>query len=261
MLTAAAGAGPLATEAGKLAGRLKDRVAVVTGGASGIGRASAELFAAEGACVLAVDLRPGEPFAVKAVELFAIDISQSDAPAAIVAEAERRFGGLDIVFNNAGVSQVTPLMEMSDADWDRILDVNLRAVFRLTRAASPLLVKSHAGRVIATASTAAKLSAGHMGAYDVSKAGVAVLMRAFAADLGPHGVTANAILPGPTKTPMVAARLNDAARVEAWTKHTFLKRLAEPEEIARVALFLASDDSSNVTGQAIAADGGFASSL
>lgn len=241
--------------------RLRDRVAVITGGVSGIGRASAELFAAEGARVLAVDRQLGEPFRSPRVETFVADITEDGAPRAIVSEAERRFGQLDIVFNNAGISQVTPLFEMTDSDWDRIINVNLRAAFRLTREASPFLVRSKAGRIIATASTAAKLSAGKMGAYDVSKAGIAVLMRAFAADLGLYGVTANAILPGPTRTPLVTARLNDPAHVEGWTKHTFLKRLGEPEEIARVALFLASDDSSNVTGQSIAADGGFASSL
>jgi NAD(P)-dependent dehydrogenase (short-subunit alcohol dehydrogenase family) len=209
-----------------------------------------------------VDLQPPSPgFGSDAIHFLQLDICDNNAPERIMLRTEQLFGRLDIVFNNAGIAQKVPLADMCDADWDRMMNVNVRAAFRLTRCAIPLLSRSPAGRIIATASAAATLSAGGLGAYETSKAALAVLMRAFAADLGVLGITANAILPGPTRTALVQARLNDPEHVRWWEKHTFLRRLGEPQEVARAALFFASSDSSNVTGQMLAVDGGFASSL
>lgn len=236
---------------------LTGRVAAVTGAASGIGRATAELFAAEGCGVLAVD-RPGTEagYSHVAIQSFACDVTDEEAPQTIVGEAEARLGGIDILFNNAGIGVSAPAAEMSDAVWDRVQEVNLRAVFRLTRAAIPLLIRSAAGRIINTASVMAEGADYGLAAYSASKAGVVGLTRTLALELGRHGITANAILPGAIHTGMTAASFAHPDIAAAWAKKSPLKRLGEPLDVARAALFLASDDGGFVTGQSIAVDGG-----
>jgi len=238
-------------------GRLEGRAAIVTGAASGIGRASAELFAAEGARVLAVD-RPGANLAFDngAIETLGVDLADDASAPAIVDRALAAFGKLDILYNNAGVGSNALASEMTDAEWDRTLGVNLRAVFRLSRQAIPHIVKSPAGRILCTASVMANGSDYGLAAYCASKAGVTGLVRTLALELGKHGVTVNAILPGAIRTGMTAGSFanNDVASV--WAKKSVLRRLGEPIDVARVALFLVSDDAAFVTGQEIAADGG-----
>ncbi len=238
-------------------GRLQGRAAIVTGAASGIGRASAELFAAEGALVLAVD-RPGANLVFEhgAIETLGVDISEDAAPAAIVDAAVQAFGKLDIVYSNAGVSGSTPVGETSDAEFDRQYGVNLRAGFRISREATPHLVKSGVGRLIYTASIMARHTDNGLVAYSASKAGLVGMMRTFALELGRHGVTANAILPGAIATGMTAASFQRDDIAAIWAKKAALKRLGQPIDIARAALFLASDDGGFVTGQALGVDGG-----
>jgi 3-oxoacyl-[acyl-carrier protein] reductase len=240
-----------------VAGRLQGRRAIVTGAASGIGRASAELFAAEGAKVLAVDL-PGAAldFEGGAITGLEADVSTDEAPAAIIEAVVSRLGGLDILFNNAGVGAAAPAAEMTDAVWDKVQSVNLRAVFRLTRAAIPHLTASAAGRIICTSSVMAEGTDFGLAAYCASKAGILGLTRTLALELGRRGVTANAILPGAIMTGMTAQTLSRPEVAEVWARKSVLRRLGQPIDIARVALFLASDDAAFVTGQAIAADGG-----
>ncbi len=237
--------------------RLKDRIAVVTGAASGIGRASAELFAAEGARVFAVD-RPGSDLTFQATGITALaaDLTESDAPARIIAAVTEAYGGLDILYNNAGVSGSSLAQDMTDETFDRVLAVNLRAVFRLTREATPLLIRSTAGRILNTASVMALGTDYGLAAYCASKAGVLGLTRTLALELGKHGVTANAILPGAIQTGMTAASFARPDVAAVWARKSVLRRLGQPEDVARVALFLASEDGGFVTGQAIAADGG-----
>lgn len=237
--------------------RLTGRTALITGAASGIGRASAELFAAEGARVLAVD-RPGADLAFEhpAIHTLECDVAGEDAPQVMVGEAERRLGGIDILFNNAGVGAGSPAVDTSDEVWDRVNDINLRAVFRLTRAAIPLLIQSEAGRIINTASVMAEGTDYGLAAYCASKAGVVGLTRTLALELGRHGVTANAILPGAIHTGMTAASFANEDIAAVWAKKSPLKRLGQPVDVARVALFVASGDSGFVTGQSIAVDGG-----
>ena len=238
-------------------GRLEGRKAIVTGAASGIGRASAELFAAEGARVLAVD-RPGSnlTFEHGAIASLGVDLAEDASPKAIVDLATDRFGGLDILFNNAGIGSNALVAQMTDEQWDHTQDVNLRAAFRLSREAIPHLITSAAGRVICTASVMANGTDYGLAAYCASKAGVVGLTRTLALELGKWGVTANAILPGAIRTGMTRQSFDNPDVAAVWAKKSVLRRLGEPIDVARLALFLASEDSGFVTGQAIAADGG-----
>lgn len=240
--------------------RLRDRRVIITGAASGIGLASARLFAAEGARVLATDL-PGKglPEIAAAIGCASVeaDVAAPDAPHRLIDAAVSAWGGLDVLFNNAGVAASVPAQSMSDEDWDRVMAVNLGAVFRLCRAAIPHLIGSPAGRIINTASVMAEGTDYGLAAYCASKAGVAGLTRTLALELGKHCVTANWLLPGAIRTGMTGP-LWDARPdlAEIWAKKAALRRLGAPEDLARAALFLASDDAAFVTGHGLVVDGG-----
>jgi 3-oxoacyl-[acyl-carrier protein] reductase len=238
-------------------GRLGGRRAIVTGAASGIGKASVELFALEGANVLAVDL-PGKGLATaERIRPLEIDISGDDAPDRIISAAVETLGGIDILFNNAGISGRWKIEEITDAQWDRTFAVNVRAPFRIARAAVPELKKSTAGRIINTASVMAESADIGLAAYCGSKAGVAGLTRVLALELGRYGITANYIMPGAIRTGMTSALWDERPDIaEIWAKKSPLRRLGAPEDMARVALFLASDDGGFVTGHGLCADGG-----
>ncbi|MGB5091969.1 MAG: SDR family NAD(P)-dependent oxidoreductase [Parvibaculum sp.] len=239
--------------------RLANKVAVITGAASGIGKASATLFASEGARVLAVDL-PGKGLAAahqghdRIVTLEA-DVSAPDAAEIIIGGAIKAFRALDILFNNAGVALGGPVESLSEADWDRTMAVNVRSHFILSRAAIPHLRKSGHGRIINTASVMAEGTDFGLAAYCASKAGVAGLTRNLALELGKYGITANYILPGAIVTGMTKS-FDDPAIAEIWAKKSPLRRLGEPIDIARGALFLASADGGFVTGHGLNVDGG-----
>ena len=234
--------------------RLNKRVAIVTGAASGIGRATAELFAAEGARVLAGDL---SPFTLEAngIETLAQDVAMPDAGIRIVKAALDAFGQLDIIMNNAGVAFGAPLETFPDDYWDKTMAVNVTAQFKLVRAAVPHLKESKAGRVINVASIMAESSNYGLAAYSASKAAVAGLTRNLALELGGYGITANYILPGAILTGM-APDIGEGKANEVWAKKAALKRIGQPLDIARGALFLASDDGGFVTGHGLNVDGG-----
>jgi len=240
--------------------RLQDKAAIVTGAASGMGRASAILFAENGARVLAVD-RPGTDLAGtaqshQAIRVLEADIAEAGAPERIIAHAVGAFGRLDILMNNAGVSHRAPVEEMQEDDWDRVCAVNVRAQFLLCRAAIPHLKASGAGRIINVASVMAEATDFGLAAYCASKAGVAGLTRTLALELGRFGITANYIEPGAILTGMTAKAFSDPHIAEVWAKKSPLKRLGQPIDIARGALFLASDDGAFVTGHGLRIDGG-----
>ena len=237
--------------------RLQGRVAIVTGAASGIGKASAELFANEGARVFAVDLKPFTSNHEN-IETFAKDVTDNDAATAIVEGAVERYGQLDILMNNAGVGMtvVAPLEFLDDEKWDTSLSVNLTSCFKLSKAASPYLKKSSAGRIINVASVMAEGANSTSAAYSAAKAGVAGLTRSLAMSLGKDDVLANYILPGAVKTGMTEEMFKNDRIAQGFVSRSSLKRLAEPIDIARAALFLASDDCSFVTGHGLVVDGG-----
>jgi 3-oxoacyl-[acyl-carrier protein] reductase len=240
--------------------RLQDRKAIVTGAASGIGQAAAQLFAAEGAHVLAVD-RPGSNLAEAhadqpRIETLEKDITDADAPERIVGTAVETFGGLDILFNNAGVSFNALADRQTDEEWSRTLDVNLTGQFRLARAAVPYLQDSATPRVINTASVMARMTDYGLVAYCASKAGVAGMTRSLAWDLGKYGITANYIEPGAIYTGLTRRNFDNQDIADVWARKAALRRLGQPIDIARAALFLASDDAAFVTGHGLTVDGG-----
>jgi len=243
-----------------MADRLSGKTAIVTGAGSGIGRASAQLFASEGADVLAVDLPDsdlgGTAAGHEGIHVLQQSVAEREAPDRIVGACIERYGKLDILFNNAGVSRNALAEAMTDDEWDITLSVNVTAQFRLARAAIPHLKESPAGRIINTASVMARYTDYGLAAYCASKAGVAGLTRTLALELGKFGVTANYIEPGAIQTGMTAASFADANIAEIWAKKSVLRRLGEPRDIARGALFLASDDSAFVTGHGLTVDGG-----
>lgn len=240
--------------------RLTDKVAIVTGAASGIGQATAQLFAAEGARVLAVD-RPGTALAEAhaagaGVGTLEQDVADDDAAERIVGAAVERYGGLDIMMNNAGTSQSILAENFPTDEWDRTFSVNLRAVFLLCRRAIPELRARGGGRIINTASVMTERTDYGLSAYCASKAGVAGLTRTLALELGKYGITANWIEPGAIYTGMTRRNFDNDEIRRVWEKKSPLKRLGQPLDIARGALFLASEDSAFVTGQGLVIDGG-----
>lgn len=239
--------------------RLEGRAAIVTGAASGIGRATADLFAREGAMVLAVD-RPGTDIASSHDHAYVTtleqDITGADAPEAIVDAAVGKFGKLDIVYNNAGVSRNALGEYMTDDEWNITIAVNLTAAFKIARAAIPHLKDSPAGRIISTASVMARMTDYGLTAYCASKAGVAGMTRTLALELGKFGITVNCIEPGAIQTGMTANSFANEDIAAIWAKKAALRRLGDPIDIARAALFLASDDAGFVSGHSLTVDGG-----
>ena len=255
-----------------MAGRLEGKRAIVTGAASGIGRASARLFAAEGARVVAVDVDEdgleetvaGCEHAGRMVAVPADAGSEADVKR-FVASCIEAFGGVDVVFANAGIAgPLTPLAEQTVEIWNRVLRVNLIGPFLAIREVVPHMVAQQAGSIVCTASVAGlRANAGPI-PYSASKAGVVSLVQTVANELYGTGVRVNAICPGLIETG-ITKPLFDRAR-ERGTEGRIgqlnpLTRHGDPEEIAKMALFLASDDASYVNGQALAVDGGLTSTL
>lgn len=240
--------------------RLEGKVAIVTGAASGIGHATARLFADEGAKVVAVDL-PASAIddvheGVENIVPLAADITEDDAAEFIVRTTVVRFDGLDILVNNAGVgsnhlAEVLPVHE-----WDRVIGVNLRGTFLLCQRAIPELRARGKGRIVNIASVMARHTDYGLAAYCASKAGVAGLTRTLALELGKFGITANYIEPGPIYTGMTRQNFDQEYIRQVWEKKTAVRRLGQPIDIARGILFLASDDAAYVTGHGLVIDGG-----
>ncbi|WP_332680971.1 SDR family oxidoreductase [Bosea sp. (in: a-proteobacteria)] len=247
---------------------LSNKVAIVTGASSGIGRAAAALFASEGARVVVTARRQAEidglaaEIAAAGGEALAIagDIRDEALAQRLVEAATKRFGGLDIAFNNAGtVGEMGPIAEMSPDSWREILETNLTSAFLGAKYQVPALQARGGGSLIFTSSFVGYTAGlAGMSAYAASKAGQIGLVKALAAELGSQRIRVNALLPGGTDTPAsVTNAPGSGPEVLAFVESLHaLKRLARPQEIAKAALFLASDAASFVTGTAFLADGG-----
>jgi NAD(P)-dependent dehydrogenase (short-subunit alcohol dehydrogenase family) len=246
-----------------LTARLKDRVAIITGGASGIGLATARRFAAEGAFVVIADLDPvtGEAAATEVGGVFrAIDVADEAQVNAVFDGVFAEFGRLDIAFNNAGISPADDdSIETTELDaWDRVQLVNLTSVYLCSRAALRHMVPQGSGSIINTASFVAVLgSATSQISYTASKGGVLAMTRELGVQFARQGIRVNALCPGPVNTPLLKELFaKDPERAARRLVHVPVGRFAEPEELAAAVAFLASDDASFITASTFLVDGG-----
>jgi glucose 1-dehydrogenase len=243
--------------------KLDGKVALVTGGANGIGAACVERFLAEGASVFFVDLddKAGRARAEALGERAAFlagDVVEGEFARKAVRSAVERFGRLDILLNNAGIVHGAPFLELEEADFDRVLAVNLKSYFLFGQAAARQMVaQGDGGAIVNMSSVNAVLAIPDQVPYVVSKGGVNQLTRVMAMALAPHDIRVNAIGPGTIATELArnAVLGSDAARRKLMSR-TPLRRLGEPDEVAKVAVFLAGDDASYMTGQTVYPDGG-----
>ena len=246
--------------------KLKDKVAIVTGGARGIGHAIAKRYVAEGARVVIadVDAAAGEPAARalgEACRFKAADVGDAQQAQRLVAFACETFGALDILVNNAGIVHAADFLDLKEADFDRVLRVNLKGAFLVGQAAARQMVEQvkggrPPGAIINMSSVNAVLAIPNQAPYCVSKGGVAQLTKVMALSLAPYGIRVNAIGPGSIMTDILKSVATDREAKRRLLARTPLGRIGEPDEIASIAVFLASDEASYVTGQTVYADGG-----
>ena len=250
--------------------RLADKICVITGGGSGIGQATALCFAAEGAKVVVADINPVAASETSrliekngaAALAVTVDVTQAASVQKMLHKAVEVFGRIDVLVNNAGFGLAATVEETDEADWDRLMAVNLKGVFLGCKYVVPIMRRQGGGVIVNTASVLALVGVQDRAAYCASKGGVAALTRAVALDHVRDGIRVNCVAPGSVETPYwtdIFAKSNDVAalRKNLEQRHP-MERLARPEEIAKAILFLASDESSFCTGSTLVVDGGWA---
>jgi NAD(P)-dependent dehydrogenase (short-subunit alcohol dehydrogenase family) len=265
--------------------RFQGKSVIVTGAASGIGAATVRLFAAEGANVVIADISPaGEVVAQELRQkghraiFVKTDVSKADEVAHLIQETLREYGQLNILHNNAGVLVVGDVTTISEADWERCIEINLKSVYLVSKYAIPVMVQTGGGVIINTASTAGISGGGGYSVYSASKAGILLLTQCMALDFAAQNIRVNAVCPGPTATPMIllssadqrtssadqqasstdqqASTAEQQAALERWSKELPIGRAGTPDDIAKAVAYLASDDAAFVTGTAFVIDGG-----
>ena len=245
--------------------RLKDKVAIVTGSARGIGRAIALRFGQEGARVAIVDLRGKEGReTVRLIEraggraaFVRTDVSDQRQVQAMVDAVVERWGTIHILVNNAGICPFEGFLEMSEDVWDQVLEVNLKGYFLCSQAVAKAMVEQGVkGRIIAVSSISSEFGGSSQAHYCASKAGINLLVKSMAISLGPYGITCNVVLPGTVETDINREALADSRVRDYWSKRAPLGRLGRPEDVAGPVLFFASDDSEWCTGSMLVVDGG-----
>jgi 3-oxoacyl-[acyl-carrier protein] reductase len=243
--------------------KLKDKVAIITGAGQGIGKEIALTFAREGAKVVVTDITGkenevaeeikrmgGEAIAVK------VDVSKMEDAKKMAEETLKAFSRIDILVNNAGIYPFKPFVEITEGDWDKVINVNLKGTFNCTKAVVETMIKQKYGKIINITSIAGTVVGfPQLTHYCASKAGITGFTRALALELAPYGINVNAIAPGPIETPGTQVLGKEA--YENFKKLIPIGRWGKPEDIANLAVFLASDESSNITGQVIVSDGGY----
>jgi len=247
---------------------LKNKVVIITGARRGIGKADAFLMAKAGAKIVVSDISQeeceivvdeikkdgGEALAVKC------DVSKKSEVAALIKTAIDKWGRVDVLVNNAGIVDFKPFVDLSEADWDKVLNINLKGYFLCAQACAREMIKQKSGAIVNIASIAmGQQGIGFAGLvhYCASKGGIVAMTEALAAELAPYNIRVNAIAPGAIDTPMADSTKMDPAALQGTLSRIPLKRMGKPEEIANTVLFLASDASSYITGTTVVVDGGW----
>ncbi|VAW16930.1 3-oxoacyl-[acyl-carrier protein] reductase [hydrothermal vent metagenome] len=241
--------------------RLKNKVAIITGGARGIGKAVSELFAQEGATVIIWDLLKQGTITAKEIndkggkaEFQKISVTDKEAVQKAMAEIHTKYGKIDILINNAGITRDKTLQKMSEEEWDAVIDVNLKGVFLCAQAVVPYMKKAGYGRIVSAASNVGLRGNFGQTNYSATKAGVIAMAKTWTMELGKYGITSNALAPGFTLTEMVEKI--PAEHLETIKKQIPLQKAAEPIDIAYGYLYLASDEARFVSGICLTIDGG-----
>jgi len=241
--------------------KLQNKVAIVTGGTQGIGLACAQRLVAEGARVMMADIKPEGRAAAEALgasaRFFRADVSMKAEVDALVAATLAEFGAIDILINNAGVTHAAGFLELEEEDFDRVLRINLKSMFLCGQAVARVMVEQQSGSIINMSSVNSELAIPNQVPYVVSKGGVNQLTKVMSLNLAPHGIRVNGIGPGTILTELAKqAVLGSPEARHTILSRTPLGRCGEPEEVASIAAFLASDDASYMTGQTLFVDGG-----